>query len=117
MRYELIGESIKVPFYGSNRQKFCDIVATYRPIRHERGKYQLELKLNKIVNEGGGEYNFEHIIDSQPISTKPYYARADVLRIIRYGLVKHKFNDHIAEFKDEIRQSLYICNTPENAEA
>lgn len=117
MRYELIGESIKVPYYGSNRKKYCDIVATYRPLPNDRSKYQLELKLNKIVNESGGEYKFEHIIDSQPISSRAYYIRSDVLRIIRYGLVKHKFDGHINEFKDEIRQSLYICNNPDDSAA
>ena len=117
MRYELIGESIKVPYYGSNRKKYCDIVATYRPLPNDRSKYQLELKLNKIVNESGGEYKFEHIIDSQPISSRAYYIRSDVLRIIRYGLVKHKFDGHINEFKDEIRQSVYICNSPDDSAA
>ena len=108
MKYEVIGESVRIP-YEKYDKHICDFIATYRPYPDDSKKYELEIKLEKIVTESGGEYKFEHIIDKQLITTNKYYVLKDVVRLISYGVKHGQFDDHLKEFKDEIKSSLYIC--------
>lgn len=105
MHYKNLGTTINFRCY-EGKHNFYNIVATYRPSKKNRDHFIVGIKLSKIVRKNGGEYLFEHPIDTQEITAKSYNVKNHISRIVNHAVTYGKFDSYVNDFKQEIEDAM-----------
>lgn len=105
MYYKNLGTTLSFRRYEGYKN-YYNIIATYRPCKIERDQFIVTLHLKKTIHKNGGEYQFEHPINTQIIAAKPSNIKSQISLMVNQADTNGDFDPYVKEFKAEIEDAL-----------
>ena len=102
MKYRDLGTTLSF----ENPDRSCTILATYTANKRDQSKYDLEIKLHKVMKINGRDCVFEHFVGKEPITATYLTIKNYAARIVEYGVESGSFNKHFKNFAAKIENEL-----------